>query len=146
MLTLVREEDGTVTRYWVEIVLPLYSLAAVVVYLRPGTLPARFDDGALETAFVWIMWGVVAALTGILAISALFLMFYLLYSPIYLANQMRRLIGPSKWVDRRELRFYVWCFLVLCILAGLVLVSPTVAVVTFTLLAGSAQLLWRVLV
>ena len=134
------------TRYWVEVVLPLYSLAAVVVYLRPGTLPARFDDGTLETALVWITWGLVAALTGILAISALFLTFYLLYSPIYLANQLRRLIGPAKWVDRREIRFYLWCFLMLCILASLALVSPTAAIAAFTLLAGSAQLLWRVLV
>jgi hypothetical protein len=133
-------------RYWIEILLPLYSLAAVVVYLRPGMVPAGVDDGALQSALVWLAWGVVGALTGVLAISALFLTFYLLYSPIYLVGQVRQLVGPQKWVDRRELRFYAGCFFVLCGLAGLAVVSPTAAIVTFTLLAGSAQLLWRLLV
>jgi hypothetical protein len=134
------------TRYWIEVLLPLYSLAAVVVYLRPGMMPASLDDGALQSAVAWIVWAAVGALTGVLGISALFLTFYLIYSPIYLASQIGRLVGPSKWIDRRELRFYLWCFLVLCVLGGMALVSPTAAIVTFTLLAGSAQLLWRVLV
>ncbi len=87
-----------------------------------------------------------AALTGVLAISALFLTFYLLYSPFYLVGQVRRLGEPIKWVDKREFRFYVWCFTLLCLLSALAIVNPVVAVVTFTLLAGSGQILWRVLI
>lgn len=134
------------TRYWVELVLPLYSVFAVFVYFHPGALPAQLEDTAVQGAVVWLMWGVVAALTGILAISALFLTFYLLYSPFYLANQIKRLGGPRKWVDRREMRFYLGCFTMLCLLSGLTVADPVVAMAAFTILAGSAQLLWRVLV
>jgi amino acid permease len=133
-------------RTWVELVLPLYSVFAVFVYFRPNALPLGFEETVGRTALIWLMWAGVAALTGILAISALFLTFYLLYSPFYLLNQLRRLGGPSKWVDKRELRFYVCCFLLLCVLAGLAVVNPTAAVVSFTILAGSAQVLWRVLI
>jgi amino acid permease len=136
------------TRYWVELVLPLYSMFAVFVYFRPGALPGQVDQSMslINSVFTWLAWGLVASLTGVLAISALFLTFYLLYSPFYLANQVKRLWEPRKWVDSRELRFYLWCFVLLCLLSGLALSNPTAAAVVFTILAGSAQLLWRVLV
>ncbi len=134
------------SRYWVELVLPLYSVFAVFVYFKLGTLPQQFEASLVEGAFIWILWAGVAALTGILAISALFLGFYLLYSPFYLASQIWRVGAPRKWVDKRELRFYFWCFVLLCLLVGLALVAPTGAIVAFTILAGSAQLLWKVLV
>ena len=134
-----------VSRFWVELVLPLYSVFAVFAYFRPSVLPAEFDQSALESAAVWLLWGVVAALSGILAISALFLCFYLLYSPFYLAGQVRQMAGPHKWVDRRELRFYVGCFVILCLLGGLAATNPTVAGAAFIILAGSSQVVWRVL-
>lgn len=133
------------SRFWVELVLPLYSVFAVFTYFRPGLLPTEVEQSALESAVVWLLWGVVAALTGILAISALFLCFYLLYSPFYLAGQVRQMAGPHKWVDRRELRFYLGCFVMLCVLGGLAVTNPAVAVAVFILLAGSAQILWRIL-
>jgi hypothetical protein len=135
-----------VCRFWVELVLPLYSICAVFAYFRPGMLPNEFDQSALESAAVWLVWGMVAALSGILAISALFLSFYLLYSPFYLAGQVRQMAGPHKWVDRREFRFYLGCFVMLCLLAALAVTNPTVAGAAFIILSGSAQVVWRVLV
>ncbi len=135
-----------ISRFWVEMVLPVYSVFAVFAYFRPGMLPGEFEQSALESTVVWLLWGVMAALTGILAISALFLCFYLLYSPFYLAGQVRQMTGPHKWVDRRELRFYLGCFVMLCLLGGLAVTNPTLAVAAFIILAGSAQILWRILV
>ena len=133
-------------RYCVEILMPLYSVFAVFVYFRPGFLLARLDTTAVESVVGWLMWGLLAALTGVLAISALFLTFYIVYSPFYLLQRLKLLFAPQKWVDRRELRFYLACFVMLCVLAGLAVVNPTAAAVTFTILAGSAQLLWRVII
>ena len=42
----------------------------------------------METVFVWLLWGLVGLFTGVLAISGLFLTFYLVYSPIYLASNL----------------------------------------------------------
>lgn len=134
------------TRYWIEIVLPLYSLTAVFVYFRPGTLPDQFDQSFVNGVASWLLWGLIGALTGMLAISALFLMFYLLYSPFYLASQVAHVFGPKRWVDGSERRFYLWCFLLLCLLIGVGVMNPTAAAVSFTILAGSAQLLWKFLV
>ena len=133
-------------RFWVELALPAYSIFAVFVYFRPGTLSAGFDGSIIEIALVWLLWVFVGALSGILAISALFLTFYLVYSPVYLAGQLSLLFDRRKWVDRRELRFYLGCFMLLCILGGLAVANPMAAMVTFTILAGSAQVLWRILV
>lgn len=133
-------------RTWMEVILPLYSVFAVFLYFRPATLPLDTEQEIAQRILMLLMWAGVAALTGVLAISALFLSFYLLYSPFYLAGQVRRLGGPIKWVDKREFRFYVWCFTLLCLLSALAIVSPVTAVVTFTLLAGSGQILWRVLI
>ena len=132
-------------RFWVELALPAYSICVVFVYFRPGILPGG-DQNIIETAFVWLLWVLAGALTGILAISALFLTFYLVYSPIYLAGQFALLFDRRKWVDRRELRFYLACFTLLCILGGLAVANPMAAIVTFTILAGSAQVIWRILV
>ena len=132
-------------RFWVELALPAYSICAVFVYFRPGILWAG-DGSHMETVFVWLLWGLVGLFTGVLAISGLFLTFYLVYSPIYLASQLVLLIDRRKWVDRSELRFYLGCFMLLCLLGGLAVASPVAAMITFTILAGSAQVLWRILV
>jgi len=134
------------SRFWVELILPLYSVFAVFAYFRPNVLPTEFDQSVLEGAVVWLLWGIVAALSGILAISAMFLCFYLLYSPFYLVGQIRQMVGPHKWIDRGELRFYLGCFVMLCLLGGLAVTNPTVALSAFIILAGSAQILWRILV
>lgn len=142
----VRVMDYRQSRPWMELILPLYSLAIIIVYYRPQALPPAFEETLVDGMFRWALWGIVGALGGILALSALFLAFYLLYSPVYLIENARRILDPHTWVDQREVRFYVGCFLVLVSLLGLALVNPEAALVSFTLLAGSAQFLWRFLV
>jgi hypothetical protein len=133
-------------RYWIELVLPLYSLAAVIVYFKPAAALATVPTSAGQSLAIWLAWALIGALTGILALSALFLTFYLLYSPFYLVTQLAVVRSPRRWVDRREFRFYVSCFALLCVLTSLVVVSPVVAASAFVVLSGSAHLLWRMLV
>jgi hypothetical protein len=133
-------------RYWIELVLPLYSLVAVALYFRPAAALATVPTSAGESVAIWLAWAVVGALTGVLALSALFLTFYLLYSPFYLVRQLAVVASPRRWVDRREFRFYVSCFVLLCVLTSLTLVNPVIAASTFVVLAGSAHLLWRIFV
>ena len=47
------------------------------------------------------------------------------------------------WVDRQELRFYGACFIMLCSLVVIAILSPVAAAAVFVLIAGSAHLLWR---
>ncbi len=138
--------DYRQSRPWMELVLPLYALAMVIIYYRPQALPPAIEDKLVDGMFRWVLWGIVGALGGVLALSAFFLAFYLLYSPFYLAENAKRILDPHAWVDQREVRFYVGCFLVLCGLLMLVVVNPDAALASFTLLAGSAQFLWRFLV
>lgn len=138
--------DYRQSRPWMELVLPLYALAMVIIYYRPQALPPAIEDKLVDGMFRWVLWGIVGALGGVLALSAFFLAFYLLYSPFYLVENARRILDPQAWVDQREVRFYIGCFLVLCGLLMLVVVNPDAALVSFTLLAGSAQFLWRFLV
>lgn len=138
--------DYRQSRPWMELVLPLYALAMVIIYYRPQALPPGIEDKLVDGMFRWVLWGIVGALGGVLALSAFFLAFYLLYSPFYLVENARRILDPQAWVDQREVRFYIGCFLVLCGLLMLVVVNPDAALVSFTLLAGSAQFLWRFLV
>lgn len=138
--------DYRQSRPWMELVLPLYALAMVIIYYRPQALPPAIEDKLVDGMFRWVLWGIVGALGGVLALSAFFLAFYLLYSPFYLVENARRILDPQAWVDQREVRFYIGCFLILCGLLMLVVVNPDAALVSFTLLAGSAQFLWRFLV
>ena len=138
--------DYRQSRPWMELILPLYSLAMVLLYYRPQALPPAIEEKLVDGMFRWVIWGVVGALGGVLALSALFLAFYLLYSPFYLLENARRILDPHVWVDQREVRFYLGCFVLLVSLATLALMNPDVALVAFVLLAGFAQFLWRVLV
>ena len=147
----VRQEVTTLMDYrqsrpWMEMILPLYTLALVILYYRPQALPPAIEEKLLDGMFSWVLWGIVGALGGVLALSALFLAFYLLYSPFYLVENAKRILNPHVWVDQREVRFYLGCFVLLVSLAALTLVNPDAALVSFVLLAGSAQFLWRFLV
>lgn len=88
------------------------------------------------------MWGLVAMLIGVLAVSALFVAFCLLYSPLDFINNLKHLFGP-RWVDTREVRFYRSCFVLLCFLGGAAVLSPLSAPIAFVLLAGSAPILTK---
>ena len=137
-------ETGLRRRYrtWLEILLPLYTIALLYVYFHPQSIPQSLADSG-ESLFPWAVWGVVGAMSGILALSALFVAFFLLYSPVYLAARGMLLVGKGGWADKRELRFYSACFVLLCILLALAIMSPVVAAAIFVLIAGSAHLFWR---
>ena len=129
-------------RRWVEVMLPVYSLAVVFFYFRPEYLPwtpASFT----ESVAPWAVWAGMALMSGLLAVSGMMLAFFLLYSPLYLAT--RSLMLGRRWVDRREMRFYTACFILLCFLAGLAFLHPVMAGTIFVLMAGSAHILWRAL-
>jgi hypothetical protein len=144
------DQSWGIARNWGEVLLPLYSLVAVFIYFRPETLPEQVDGTLLESVAVGALWALIATLTGILSVSAVFVAFYLLYSPFYFAHYFARQIGASLggngWVDRRERRFYAGCFVLLCLLLALALAEPTYAAVVFILLSGTAPIIWRVLV
>jgi hypothetical protein len=138
-------ETGLRSRYrlWLEIILPLYTIALLYVYFHPQSIPQALADGGEQSLFPWAVWGVVGAMSGILALSGLFVAFFLLYSPVYLAARGMVLVGKGGWVDKRELRFYCACFVLLCILLALAIMSPVTAAAIFVLIAGSAHLFWR---
>ncbi len=138
--------DSRQSRPWMELILPLYALAMIIVYYRPRALPSAIEEKLVDGMFRWALWGIVGALGGILLLSALFLAFYLLYSPFYLIKNARRILDPHSWVDLREVRFYVGCFMILLALLTLAVLNPDAAFVSFVLLSGSAQFLWRLLV
>ena len=143
---VARVIDYRQSRPWMELILPLYALGMIIVYYRPQALPSAIEEKLVDGMFSWVLWGIVGALGGILALSALFLAFYLLYSPIYLVENARRILDPHSWVDQREVRFYMGCFLLLVSLLALAIVHPEAAFVSFILLSGSSQFLWRFLV
>lgn len=133
-------------RRWVEVALPLYALAVLFVYFRPQYWPDALDESMRESLMPWALWGLVGAMSGVLALSGLVVAFFLLYSPVYLLARTFMLVGRHRgWIDRTELRFYTACFLLLCFLAGLAIWSPIAAASTFVLMAGCAHLLWRAL-
>jgi hypothetical protein len=83
---------------------------------------------------------------GVLGFSGLLVVFFLVYSPVYLAGKASMLIGKGAWTDRREVRFYGLCFLILCVLLALLLWDWRWFVSAFLLLTGFAPTFWRVLV
>ena len=140
--------DTERTRSWAEFLMPVYAMALIYIYFRPEMVPHHSEEGTFEALLVWSAWAVIGTLAGILAISAFVVAFYLLYSPFYLVRYGNRMVWAHRsgavWTDRREVQFYVVCFLVLCGLAGLALYDPTTAAITFVLLSGVAPLAWRI--
>lgn len=128
-----------------ELVLPLGAAAALVVFHKPQYIPGIFVEGP-TTALGWVAWGILGGLGGMMSLSALLLVFFLLYSPVYLVGKAPMLLGADAWTDHREVRFYAWCFVILCALVGLLLWDWGWFVSVFVLLAGFAPWLWRALV
>ncbi len=142
----MNEALGGRARRWLEVALPAYSVAVLVMYFRPEYMPRTDGETVGQWIMPWALWGVMGALSGVLALSGLAVAFFLLYSPVYLAGRSLALVGKGGWVDRRELRFYTACFILLCFLAGLAVWSPVVAASIFVVMAGCAHLVWRALV
>jgi hypothetical protein len=93
----------------------------------------------------WLAWGMVGALTGILGLWALIVGFFLVYSPFYLLGKLPALVGKGGWVDRREVRFYMASFGMLCLLAALTWGDIAVGAMSFAGLAGCGPVCWRLL-
>ena len=126
-----------------ELILPVYAVGVILLYYQPQLLVPILDSVPMNDILWWALWAIIGALGGILALSALFLAFCLLYSPVYLVGNARRILYPGVWVDYDEVRFYFGCFIVLCGLIALAVFHPKAALVSFTVLAGFAHILFR---
>ena len=136
----------SVVRRWLEVLLPLYSVALTVVFFRAEYTPAVLTDSMSESPLPGMAWAVVGAFAGILALWALIVSFFLLYSPFYLIGKLPLLVGQGGWVDRREVRFYLACFVCLCALVVVTCWEPPVGLTTFAITAGCGPVFWRLLV
>ena len=137
-----------VVRRWLETVLAAFSLAVIYVNAHRDLMPRALDlnNDANLTLADWLFRGIVFGLMGILGFSAIVVAFFLLYSPIYLVNKLPHLIGQGGWLDRREVRFYLACFALVCLLVTLFTWSGEAFTVLLVLLAGFGPLVWRLLV
>jgi hypothetical protein len=137
-----------VVRRWLEGVLAFVSLAILYFNNRPEALPRALDlsnDTGLSL-WDWIFRGMAFGLLGVWGFSAIVVGFFLLYSPIYVINKAPHLVGKGGWLDRREVRFYLACFALACLLVILMTRSFDAAGVVFIILAGFGPVVWRLLV
>jgi hypothetical protein len=130
---------------WLEIVMPLCAVGLLVVFFKPEYMPPLFLESATSPAS-WAAWAVLGAAGGVLTFSGLLVVFFLLYSPFYLAGKLPILVGKGGWTDQREIRFYGLCLVILFALLGLLLWDWRWFVAAFLLLTGFAPALWRILV
>ena len=135
-----------IVRRWLEATLALVSLAMLYFYRNPELMPRGLRADTNLTLWDWIFRGMVFGLLGVWGFSALIVLFFLLYSPIYLINKAPHLVGKGGWLDRREMRFYLACFALVCLLLILLTRSFDTAGVLFILLAGFGPAVWRLLV
>ena len=130
---------------WLELVLPFFAAALLVVFHVPEYLPRVFVESA-TSPLAWVAWAVFGAMSGVMVFSGLLVAFFLLYSPIYLVGKAPMLMGQGGWTDRREVRFYGLCFVILCVLLALLLWDWRWFVTAFLLVTGFAPTFWRALV
>ena len=136
----------SVARRWLEVLLPLYAMALLIVWFHTEYTPSVFTDSLTGSPLPGMAWAVVGALGGLLALWAVIIAFFVLYSPFYLIGKLPRLLGNGGWVDQREVRFYVACFAFLCLLAAVTYWEPAAGLTVFALAAGCGPVFWRVLV
>ena len=130
---------------WIELVLPIFAAAVLVVFHKPQYIPSFLLESATTPA-AWVAWALLGALGGVLCFSGLLVVFFLVYSSVYLAGKVPMLIGKGAWTDRREVRFYGLCFVILCARLGLLLWDWGWFVSAFLLLTGFAPFFWRAMV
>ena len=130
---------------WLELVLPLFATAVLMVFHKPQYMPSIFVESA-TTPVAWVAWALLGALGGVLSFSGLLVVFFLVYSPVYLAGKAPMLVGKGAWTDRREVRFYGFCFVILCALLALLLWDWRWFVSAFLVLTGVAPWFSRALV
>jgi len=136
----------SVLRRWLEVLLPLYTLATLLVWFHPEYMPSVLGQGVVESPVVWVAWALVGAMSGILILWAIIVGFFLLYSPLYLVGKLPRLVGKGPWADSREMQFYGWCFVLLGALAGIMVWDARTGLVAFVTVAGCGPVFWRWLV
>ena len=135
----------SVVRRWLEVLLPIYTAGFLLVWFQPEYTPEILTQSMEVSPLPWIAWAVVGAMTGILALWALIVGFFLLYSPIYLLGRSATLVGQGGWVDKGELRFYLMCFIMLCLVVVLFYWTLPVGLAVFALVAGCGPIFWRAL-
>jgi hypothetical protein len=138
-----------VVQRWLEATLALFSLGLLYLIYHPDSWPRALDLNVYAglTPWEWIFRSMAFGLFGVWGFSALIVAFFLLYSPIYLINKMPHLIGKGGWLDRREVRFYLACFALACLLlVALFTRSFDTAGGLFVILAGFGPPIWRRLV
>jgi hypothetical protein len=136
----------SVVRRWLEVTLPVYTLGLLAVVLDPQYLPPLLAQNLNESVLPWIGWAVVGAMSGILILWALIVAFFLAYSPFYLLGRTPTLLSRGAWVDRGELQFYVYCCVLLCLLAALFYWDARAGLMAFMLVSGCGPVFWRYLV
>ncbi|HEU4438884.1 MAG TPA: hypothetical protein VFT36_06520 [Methylomirabilota bacterium] len=137
-----------VVQRWLEAALALFSLGMLYLIYHPDAWPRALDLKVYAglTPWEWIFRSMAFGLFGIWGFSAVIVIFFLVYSPIYLINKVPHLVGKGGWLDRREVRFYLACFALVCLLVALFTRSLDAAAILFVLLAGFGPLIWRFLV
>jgi hypothetical protein len=130
---------------WLELVLPLFATAVLMVFHKPQYMPTIFVETATSPV-AWVAWALLSVLGGVLFFSGLLVVFFLVYSPVYLAGKASMLMGRGAWTDPQEVRFYGFCFVILCVLLALLLWDWRWFVSAFLLLTGFAPTFWRGLV
>ncbi len=137
-----------IVRRWLETVLAAFSLAVIYADRHRDMIPRALDlkNDANLTLWDWLFRGMVFGMMGILGFSALVVVFFLVYSPIYLINKVPHLVGHGGWLDKREVRFYLACFALICLLVTLLTWSTEAFTILLVLLAGFGPLVWRILV
>jgi len=137
-----------IVRRWLEGLLAFFSLAVLFFDRHQDQIPRALSlkDDTNLTLWDWILRGVVFGMFGILGFSLLVVAFFLIYSPIYLINKAPHLVGKGGWLDRREVRFYLACFALVCLLVAFFTQSSEAFKILVVLLAGFGPIVWRFLV
>jgi hypothetical protein len=137
-----------IVRRWLETVVALFSLGILYFYWHQDQVPRALSlkEDTNLTLWDWILRGLVFGMFGVWGFSLLVVLFFLAYSPIYLINKVPHLVGKGGWLDKREVRFYLACFALVCLLLALFTRSLDAAAILFVLLAGFGPLVWRLLV
>src|SRR5712692_3723717 len=81
---------------WLELVLPLFATAALLVFHKPQYMSTIFLENATSPV-AWVAWALLGAMGGVLAFSGLLMLFFLVYSPVYLAGKVPMLMGKGAW-------------------------------------------------
>ena len=137
-----------IVRRWLEVVVALFSLAMLYFYWHQDQIPRALSlkEDMNLTLWDWILRGIVFGMFGVWGFSLLVVLFFLAYSPIYLINKAPHLIGKGGWLDKREVRFYLACFALVCLLIALLTRSADAFAILLVLLAGFGPIVWRLLV